>query len=477
MNKDIKLFRILKSLSRKEINQLQSAVESPLYPLALPSQKLYHILRPHYRKLDSTSEGKKNIFAELFPGESYDDAKLRRVFSNLTQVVKKFLAYNQLQNDTWQREKTLAEAYEELGLSTVSQQIRENLYERVDQEPLKNENYWKKKMILSGVQQSALLSNRKEASTKLAKETSSAADHYFAYATVRHALLIKSKAYVFDTPYNLSYLEAVKKAYKNGLLRDDSLFRLYVLALQLIEEPRKDVFFAYQSLYFNQGNVGYGEDDLFLFYIGLNYAVRQINGGDIDFQKLPLEWYKFGLNRNILLVNGLMEHVDFSNIVFFGCQNNEIDWTLTFIKDYIKLLPLEIQEEEFLYSKASIFFQENKFYEVIDNISEYPFSSAYALKSKVLILKSHFEIYLKDSTYTLTLISSILAFESYLYRDKKRTKANKLPYINFCKILKKILILRIKKISKTVISKQIRKQVAVKKVIVSKNWLLEKVII
>lgn len=475
MNKEIKLFRILANLSKDEVKLLQKAVESPLYSLGLPSQKLYSILMRQYPNFDSSSAGKEKVFIKLFPTASYDDLKLNRVFSNLTQVVKKFLAYNELQNNDWQREKTLSVVYENMRLSVLSEETRQGLHQTIDQTAHKNEDYWKKKMILYGAEQSYLLKSGKEASLEIAKKTNYAADCYFAYTTVRHTLLIKSKALIFNTPYNLPYLEAVKQAYRDGLLREDSFFRLYVLALELTENPREDVFFAYQSLFFSQEDIDYRKDGLLLFKIGLNYAVRQRNVGDLEFQDIPLIWYKLGLNREILFVDNLIERIDFSNIVYLACMSNEIDWALKFVEDYTKRLPREVQEEELLYSKALISFQDKRFYKVINNIFEYPFSLTYTLKYKNLILKSHFEIYLKDANHADTLNSNIVAFENYLYRDKSRTKVLKLPHVNFCKILKKILLLKMKNTKKAKIKSWLEQKLKIESHVAAKNWLIEKV--
>lgn len=470
MNNKIKLFRFFNGLSKYELKQLQEAVESPLYNLSQFSKKLYKLLVREYPNFDETEKGKEKIYAKLFPNQSYNDLKLRRVFSELTQLLRKFLAYNELQNDNWQREKVLAEIYADMGLTTLSQKVSQDLHKTMDKESVKNEEYWKKKMILYGVEQSVLLENNGEISVKMAEETIYAADRYFAYATVRQALLIKSKAKIFNTPINLPFLDVVKQKYQNGLLREDSLFRLYILALTLLETPREDVFYAFQSLYFSGG-----KDDLFLFYMGLNYAMRQMNAGNIDFQNIPLKWYKLGLESNALINNGLITRINFSNIVVLSCKNNEISWSHKFIDKYINQLPQDIQEEEFLYSKASIYFHEKRFHDTINILSEYSFSAAYILKAKIIISKAQYEIYLQDDTYIWVLKSSIRTFENYLYRDKSRVEASKMPYLNFCIILRKVLILSEKGTEKHRIKEWVEKQIETRGVVNSKQWILEKV--
>jgi hypothetical protein len=475
MNKEVKLFRIFKSLSEDDFKILDKAIKSPLFSVTQYAKKLYKVLIRKYPDFDSSTIGKKEIFTKVFDSKIYNDLKLRRVFSDLTQFIKKALVHHTLQKDNWKREKILTEIYADMGLPAISKKVREDLYQRMDESFTKNEDYWKKKMILERAEQFLSLKNNNKRTVEIARKTIYAADRYFAYATVRQALLIKNKAYIIKVSYDLPYLDLVKKAYQKGLLKEDRLFRLYLLALQLTETPRDDVFFAYQSLFFNQGDVGYGEDGLILFKVGLNYAARQVNSGNFKFKGLPLEWYKFGIKNEILITNGSMESSDFSNIVYLASRNNEIAWTREFMSKYIKRLAVEIQEEEYLYSEASISFQEKKFYQVIDNISEYPFSKAYILKSKVLIIKSQFEIYLLDTTFSQTLKSSILSFENYLHRDKIRTDENKLPFVNFCKILKKILKLKVKNMDEKAIREWGEKKLNAKNIVVSKSWLFEKI--
>jgi len=470
--KENKLYRVFRALKAQEVKNLRKLMDDPNYMVSPVIKLLYKLLSRQYPDFDNSQAGKEKLFSKLHPDRAYNDLKLRRYFSDLTKIIIDFLNFDTLNEDIWLREKSLIEIYENAKFYTKAHEKREQLHAFLDQDTMKNDRYWEKKMTLYQMEYASDSNSNPKAQEEVLKNLLDASDHYFAYVKIRQALLTKSLSFVFQSNYSLAFLEEVKREHQAGFLQTDSLFKLYMLALNMVENEREDIFFAYESLFFAKTDDLYGEDQLFLFQIGLNFLVRQTNRGDFKFRKITLDWYKFALSEGILLHKNSLDKTSFSNIVTYACQIGEEKWTFNFIAKYIKYLPISIQQDELAYSNAIVYFYQKKYSAIISNISDYSFSQPYIIKTKMLLLCSYFEEFINDNDYFQVLNSNINSFENYLKRNKDWTDKVKKPHLNFCKVLKKLAKFYAKKTEQEEIKKWLLIELERRPIISGKTWLL-----
>lgn len=474
--KNNKLTELLKIIAPKELKGLRKAILSPIFNTNNNLLIFFDKIIKYYPHFNLSEKDKKSLFSAVYPNEAYQDIKLRYLFSGLVKVVDHYIIYLQSNENAHSKERLKTDFFNNRKQFKHFAKGIEKQHELLDEMPMRNMNYWAEKMRLYNQLYTNPQHNNYDKTDKTPEYLMDASDRFFAFAKVRCGLVVRSKQKLFKADYSLLFMDDLSKEHENGFLAENNLFKIYHSAIKLTDKPEEKNFFEYEEFFFENVKVLHGEDRLFLFHLGLNYIIRQSNSGNTKFQIRALSWYKFAIEERILIVNDTLSKVAFSNIIHFGCKAKEIEWTLDFIQSHVKYLPLEIREDELTYSNAVVYFSQKKFNEVIMNIAEYSFNQAYILKTKSLLIRSYFELFLLDDNYYQILESSLNSHEIYLRRNKFWIERLKTPELNFCKILKKL----VKKIRKREKRKEIEKwfqnEIEKNYPLAAKSWLSSKLI-
>ena len=470
--KNNKLFSLFALLKVRELKNLRKAVLSPLWNSDKKIIILYDGLMQYAPSYEISKKDKLDLYAKMFPGEKYTDLKWRLAISGLVKITQRYIVHLQLKQNELAEEKLLSDFFAERNEYNFFQKTILRRHDLTEQMPVKNSAYWLEKMQIYDALYTNSQHDKYDKSDRTPENLTDAADRFFAFAKVRYGLALKSKSEIFAAEYPTRFRAAITAEFEKGLLSDNDLFALYLAAEQLTDRGDTNSFRAYEQLFFANAEKIVGEDRLFLFFIGLNYAVRQLNQGDSEMRRTPLRWYKFGLKNGILIEDGLMSPITFSNIVTYGCADGEEKQTLSFIRKYGKHLPDDIRRDELTYSTALVVFHQKNYIRVIDLLETYSFSKNYIFKTRSLLLISYSTLYLQDNKYYDLLIAAITAYEYYLLRDKTFAGRKKEPHLNFCKLLRKIVKLRRKHTEPAKISARVQKELDKPKSFIAKKWLM-----
>src|SRR5438876_8729788 len=93
------LISVLKSLTEGEFKQLERFVLSPFFNRQRNVARLFEVLKKYYPLYASNALKKERVFKKLYPGEKYNDEKLRNLISDLLSLSLKFLAYTKMESD------------------------------------------------------------------------------------------------------------------------------------------------------------------------------------------------------------------------------------------------------------------------------------------------------------------------------------------------------------------------------------------
>jgi len=226
---------------------------------------------------------------------------------------------------------------------------------------------------------------------------------------------------------NQFYPEVTKR------IRDYSLAgQLYYELNQFLKNRNEDSFEELRKFLFKNENKLSKEDKLTTLLYLFNYLSGELKKGKYNLRKNALELYKFGLGKeNILIHNGILDHLNYRNIVNIASSLGEYDWAENFIEDYKKYLDKSTQKENVSIAKAMLYFEKEDYTRVIQNISKNNFSGIYyILLSKIYMLACNYE--LKESE---DLEIACNTFTRYVKRSKKLNEPNKIAAVSFAKIL------------------------------------------
>lgn len=207
----------------------------------------------------------------------------------------------------------------------------------------------------------------------------------------------------------------------------------------------------------------------------INYSITQYYQGHISFIQEQFELYKVGLKREIIIKDNFISDFSYTNIVHLSLLLKEYDWAKEFINKYSQLLETPFQYDATQLALANYHFSKGEFSEVINRLQHVKkFLPSYGFRMRSLLLRTYFELFLKDRTYYQMLKDNFSSFERFIKGEKNLSQERKKGYLNLSYISKDIV-----KVIQNGVSDQEKERLNIRlektRPIVTKTWLLNKI--
>lgn len=249
------------------------------------------------------------------------------------------------------------------------------------------------------------------------------------------------------------------------LKTSNPLIIIYLELFQLIVNKKQESFEKAELLLRKYTNsITKGEQHIIVIYL-LNYAATQIRLGNSEGWSIVHRLNEYGIKQGLFIEGGVMSPVQFNNIINAACKTKSFKWAQNFVKAYAPYLGEGIRENIMALGQAQIAFEQGFYKKTMSILKKSAGGDlSYELRVRSLILKSLCE--LRQEVGVIE--KSCLAFEQYIYRNKKRNIEAITSVLNFTKILK-ILIHR-KKDKELLVN-----EIKTLKPIQFEDWLLKQV--
>lgn len=465
--KGTKLFLQLKSLSKSEIKLLQKAVNSPYFNSNPSVILLFEKLKRQHPNFDDTPKGRRNLYKKMFNKEPFNDGKLRRLFTYLSEVVKKFMLHEALENNTRLQQNVLMEIYENRKINPLFEQVTRELLEQPNDEILPNANWFVERLEILLKKYNSLQHKKYNPKDETLNEAMDCLDQYYLLQKIQLMISQKSREKIMKISPNYGNVALLK----NEKVSENALIQLYFQSYQLLTEEANVDFASYEKKLKQVMLKLSKNDSTLLFYNGLNYLIRRSNFGDYTLDTFILSWYKWGLEAGIIVKNNKISAATYSNIIYNACLQKEFTWIAEFEKKYVSYLPIDLQQEEVAYSQSLVLFFQEQFEAVSFHLNNYEFSKRNILRTRNLICRTYFELFLQDWDYHEILDSTLKSYENFIYRNDWIAKDSKAAHLNFIKILKKLIAKVLKNEPANNISNWLAKELQQKQTILAKRWL------
>ena len=472
-----KLLDLLETFSKYDLNRFSKYLHSPFFNENEEIVKLFDLLDEYLRLPDQIRKesagmiAKEKVWQKIFRNKKYNDGHLRRLSSELTKHAYGFLTIWKYKAEPFREHTDLLQILNDLKLdkhfnSTIRQveQLNEKL-------PRRDADFHLTQFYIEG-----LSHKHSETKGKQRKDFENLEradfhlDVFYFTQKLRHycdALDYKNtlsqEANITLLPDFLTFIE------EHGYLKNPSI-KAYFLVTQMLLKPDEEVFFNDLKHLLQEQVASFSIAELNYLYIYLkNYCIdTKINNGRSEYFNELFDIFKTLLEQKIILINGKLDPQDYKNIITVGLIVKAFDWVKSFIHDFTACLPEANQENALNYNLAKVYFHEEKYDQVIEQLREVEYKNlVYALGSKLMLLRTYFE--LKEF---LALDSLIDSFRIYLRRNKLISREIKQQYLNVLRFVKKLS--NINAYDKKVVQK-VRKQIEECKQLAAKKWLLDKV--
>lgn len=473
-----KLIRVLKEVSKEDVQGFVKYLESPLFHRSVGVKKgreLFMIIKSHHPLFESSGLNKERVYKQLYPKSEYKEGKLEKLMSRLLKLLQEFIVFNHsdIKNELYQL-RVLEKYYRNNQLHGMANQCEKKYRKQLGKINQRDATYYYDVFAIDkqiATYQTHFPDTKKTLQLPTALEN---LDQYYIFEKLEMAFLMLS-FHRFVAPVDfgksLDLLEQLTPLLEQNYF-EVPLIKVYYRAYRMLsadEATAEKKYLAFEQELENNFNQIPETPLKSLNAIIRNYCIMKYHDGVGAYLERTFRLYQEHLEKGYLYSDGKIFPATMGNIVVFGSRVKAFDWVLKFLKEHKdKITGTNNPDRVYRFNLANYHFYTAQYDKVLDHLNETHDHPHYKLWAKELEIKVYYE------QRHVLLTSKIDAFKIYVYRlDLKYvTKKRKEGSQHFIDIIKQICLPRTFQNNKR-IDKLIAK-INTLQYVVDKEWLIEK---
>ncbi len=458
------LIQLFKSLDRNDRRQLRKFVRSPFFNNREDVIALFDYIDKYIDTGGAPKMAKEKAFSQVYKKQAFDVDMFYYPMSYLTQLILKYLAINELENDTPQYNHYQNKALRHRSADKTYEKTLSDAKKYIENQPLRNAEYHFHSYRIRSEEFEARHRLKRSGDFELQEMTN---DFHF-YAIIE----------VLRIAYGLSAHQSIaKKNYEQPLLASvlsiaENYFDIPAVAANFYAfktQSSNDTEGGYFQLLKNEITINqkfFTEIELRdLLSVALNYAIRRQNAGELNYTREAINLYRWGFDNQIFFDNGILSPYDYKNTLQLAYKIEDFDWAEKFLNDFKPFLPEKERENIYKYNLAIFHFRKNDYETAMVLLQEVNLKETlFNLDARRLLARIYFDI-----NEMSALESHIESSKVYLHRQKD-IGYHKEAYANFFRFLEKIYKSNLNIHN---VKEEIRDEITQTKLLVEKDWLLQ----
>ncbi|MCB0520588.1 MAG: hypothetical protein H6577_16135 [Lewinellaceae bacterium] len=437
-----KLFRLIAALRPDELPGAERWLAATGNAAQADCLALYQYLTKRKPQILGGTDAKAAMSAHIYPGQPYNDAKMRKLMTRLTHLLEDFLIQQELSKDEATRHRLLASTLSRRGdyrlfkdaiegrLKTIEngrvlglayylehQQLFASLYFHTETAKFTTHDSSLRQSIAHLEKHITLESLLMGAECLVRDRTLSSGG---GYAFFENALQM-AKGWGAECPPVIAFFRDVVLL----LLRPGQVADLSKLSSQVL------------SVFDEMG----GDEQRMALKLLIFYATPYANNGSGEHSKFIFDLYRLGMEK------GLLQHGDnpidpilFLNIAITGAVEGAFEWTADFIKKYHPMLPVQDRENARHLGLASWHYQLGlaqgdtaELCRALALLNHIPIRSdeIYDLRTRSLQFRIMFDLFLAGAEPLETVLEQARNFKRYLSKNTTYSAAKRGAYTTF----------------------------------------------
>jgi hypothetical protein len=441
---DSKVIRLIQALLSKELITVERYLCAPYVSSNDECARLFVQICKFLPDMDSPKLTKERLFAKLFGKRPYNDGKMRKLMTQLTQLIEQYLMERELKNSEELRTKLLAMALSERNSYKLFSDVVQSRLKVLDDGINKGRDYFRESFELSDMLYfhpgSAKLIKKEEFWQRSVDDLES----YFTLVRLQsEANRVVSSRVISAGGLSSGYMDIVLQFSGSPQFANQKaiqLFRHLVVLLQNkseedIETLRKNAIDTFPQL-------SKFEQD-FATNLLRNYAVPFSNQGSMVHSRFVFELYKLELEQSHTLIP--LSAGAFMNIASLGLMVDEIEWTQYFIDNFELSLPEGDRINTINFCTGFLHYHKGlknndmeEFYNAIRFFNLIPTKAGlnYEMRVSPALLRVHFELLERGKETLDGLLNQVRNFERHLRGNDQYSNAMQHGFMNFLRYYK-----------------------------------------
>lgn len=430
-----KVVQLIKVFDSSEREALKKWVNSPIHTQHKKSIELISTLLSK-RNLSPRNTNKKKLYNTLFPTESYNEKKINHLISYCGRIVEEFIEFSLQNKNEFQKKKQLVLYLDQHKLDKYAQQHLQKLQKEQCKQTIQNQAYFQKQYQLEQLIFERQHIDERSDNTNL----QAVLDNqfiafvldtlYYACETITHQRLYQSS-------YDIPLLPSILQTIQTGKYDHIPAIQLYYYCYQtLSSQEEQHSFEKLRGLLIEYHTALPLKEIKRIYLIAINYCVRQLNSGLEEYVRTVFELFQYGLEHQILLERGQLNHFTYKNIMTAAIRLQEFEWTTNFIEKYTPKLAVEHQANYRLFAQSKLLFAQKKYQPCMQLLAQVEFNDLFLnMNAKSMLIKIYYE-----QQYWGALDALIVSFKRFLQR-KSIVSYQRTIYQNMLHFIEKLMAL------------------------------------
>ena len=385
------LYDLVNKLEKSEIRQLKKYVRSPFVTHRTDLGQMFNALATCLAKGKKLPE-KEELFEQTFGAETYDDHKLRRTMSDLYSLLEQYLIWNHRQQDAVENQLTLATIYRQRNLPKHFRRKMDRVQHLQERASLKNSDFYQYLLDYQIEEAQFQSANRRTGQLNL-QEIGDTIDQLYVTQKLRHVCTQLSHRAVYQAAYQFGLLEQwIDRLEESDYLQIPAI-AVYYYCYRFLTDAYSQVYFRKFREELSQSHHHFPPDELKnLYRAAINFCIRKLNEGDLEFTREGWQLFQEGLNTGIFLENDRLSRFTFDNIVGFGLKLNAFKEVEQFIAKFEDKLDPVFRESTVFFNRARLEYGRRNYQLALEHlIASDPKDLVNKLIAKTLQLKIYFD--------------------------------------------------------------------------------------
>ncbi len=471
--KEIKLIEILKVLNQGEQKRLSEFIRSPFFNKNPVVTALHDYIMKSINSADPTDLDKTSVWDSIFPGQKFNDQKLRTHFSNLKKLCENFIAIISGENNLIHNNILQLEFFGQRNLIKNFNTVLNELNDHFENEFNRNFDFYANYLSFERAVLSQKGKNIEKDIDWIYFGMSDNIDRYFISSKLEliNSLLSRKYHVLGSIAPKIKFIDEIVSFIEENISsfeKNDPLIFSEYLVLKMMTSENGDRFFNKLLSYVFKNINRYNHTELELVYFSLiNYGFNKIAMGEKIYLKKIFNVYSTFESNGFYLHKQYFQDIDFISIVIIGLHLKEIAWVEKFKEKYFEKIQPEFREDTNNLVSGFICYKKTEYDSAIEFLNKVNYQhSYYYLKSKETLIQIYYELsefetlqYIVDST------------RHYIKRKKNILSIHYNRYNNYLKYVGILLKARTKDVNeKAILMSELKKNINV----IGRDWLLEK---
>jgi hypothetical protein len=467
--RNTKLYSILDSFDKQETNKLRKYLNSGYFNKNQTLIDLFELLAADAASEKKSDLEKENVWILLKLGLHFDDVRFRKFYSDLLKLVEGFLCQQVYEADPVRQAADLIRAVGQRKIEKLYNSTMKTARRVSETQPFRHSEFHLKQYLIELNYYRMMEFETKRGVRTNFEEIATNLDAFYLAEKLRISASVLTQQHFVSQEYKVQLIEEVLEHIRREDYQNTPAVVVYFqVYLTVSEQDNFEHYFKLKELLGKYGLAFPQDEAITIYYSAINYCIRQINHGNLQFNQELFDLYNDLIDRDILFLNDELSPWDFRNIVLVGLRIGQYQWVENFINNFNYKIPDLYRENAVTFNLAQLFFYQKKYDRVIEKLRNVEYEDvSYNLNSKTMLLTTYYETEELEPLYSL-----FDSFRTYINRQNNIPKDRKENYKNLIKFTKKLT--RIMPGDEAAI-KRLEAEIHETRNVASLKWLQEKI--